>query len=60
MEEGIAQRESDVDAAMVLGTGFPDWRGGVLKYARDVGIDEVKKQLQQLAKRFGERFAPTG
>lgn len=57
MEEGIAQRESDVDAAMVLGTGFPDWRGGVLKYARDMGLDEVKQQLQQLANRFGERFS---
>ncbi|MBI5684238.1 MAG: enoyl-CoA hydratase/isomerase family protein [Verrucomicrobia bacterium] len=59
MEEGIVQRESDVDAAMVLGTGFPDWRGGVLKYARDLGLDEVRTQLQQLAKRFGERFAAT-
>ncbi len=58
MEEGIAQRESDVDAAMVLGTGFPDWRGGVLKYARDMGLDKVKQQRQQLAKRLGERFAP--
>ncbi|MFZ2642447.1 MAG: 3-hydroxyacyl-CoA dehydrogenase NAD-binding domain-containing protein [Verrucomicrobiia bacterium] len=59
MDEGIAQRESDVDAAMVLGTGFPDWRGGVLKYARDMGLDEVRKQLAELAARFGERFAAT-
>jgi 3-hydroxyacyl-CoA dehydrogenase len=57
MEEEIVQRESDVDAAMVLGTGFPDWRGGVLKYARDMGLDEVKQQLQQLVARFGERFS---
>jgi 3-hydroxyacyl-CoA dehydrogenase len=60
MEEGIALREGDVDAAVVLGTGFPDWRGGVLKYARDLGLDEVRTQLQQLANRFGERFAPVG
>jgi 3-hydroxyacyl-CoA dehydrogenase/enoyl-CoA hydratase/3-hydroxybutyryl-CoA epimerase len=58
MEEGIAQRESDVDAAMVLGTGFPDWRGGVLKYARDIGLPVVEKQLDVLAARHGERFAP--
>ena len=43
---------------MVLGTGFPDVRGGVLKYARDLGIDNVLGPLQQLADRFGERFSP--
>ncbi len=58
VEEGIAQRESDVDAAMVLGTGFPDWRGGVLKYARDLGLAGVRRQLENLASRFGERFTP--
>lgn len=37
LKEGLVQRESDVDVATVLGLGFPDWRGGVLKYARDLG-----------------------
>ena len=61
LEEGIVQRASDVDAAMVLGTGFPDWRGGVLKYARDLGMAGVRRQLEDLAGRFGERFAlPAG
>ena len=58
MEEGIAQRESDVDAAMVLGTGFPDFRGGVLRYARDLGLDRVLTELEELAARLGERFSP--
>ena len=58
LEEGIAQRESDVDAAMVLGTGFPDFRGGVVKYARDLGLGSVLDQLEELAARFGERFWP--
>jgi len=58
LEEGIAQRESDIDAAMVLGTGFPDFRGGVLKYARDIGLDTVFEQLGTLAEQCGERFAP--
>ncbi len=58
MEERIVQRESDLDAAMVLGTGFPDFRGGVLKYARDLGLDSALAQLEELAERFGERFAP--
>jgi len=58
MEEGIAQRASDVDAAMVLGTGFPDFRGGVLKYARDLGLGEVRSRLEELAGKLGERFSP--
>ena len=58
MEEGIAQRESDLDAAMVLGTGFPDFRGGVMKYARDVGLENVINRLDELSNKFGKRFLP--
>ncbi|MBM4043045.1 MAG: 3-hydroxyacyl-CoA dehydrogenase [Planctomycetes bacterium] len=55
--EGIAQRESDIDVAMVLGTGFPDFRGGVLKYARDLGLDHVRVALGRLVTDVGERYA---
>jgi 3-hydroxyacyl-CoA dehydrogenase len=58
LEEGIAQRESDVDAAMVLGTGFPDFRGGVVRYARNLGLGNVLTRLERLSSRLGERFAP--
>ena len=56
MGEGIAQRESDLDAATVLGMGFPDFRGGVMKYARDVGLSNVLADLEELAGQCGERF----
>jgi len=58
MEEGLAQRESDVDVATVLGLGFPDFRGGVLKYARDLGLGTVRADLDTLAGRLGARYAP--
>ena len=58
MEEGIAERESDIDIAMVLGTGFPDFRGGVLKYARHLGLGNVRADLERLAAQCGPRFAP--
>jgi 3-hydroxyacyl-CoA dehydrogenase/enoyl-CoA hydratase/carnithine racemase len=58
LEEGVARSESDLDVAMVLGTGFPDFRGGVMTYARQLGLDNVLIQLQKLAAEFGERFAP--
>ncbi len=58
MNEQIAQRQSDVDAAMVLGAGFPDFRGGVLKYAKDLGIETVTNRLEALAEKHGPRFQP--
>ncbi len=58
VQEQIAQRQSDIDVAMVLGTGFPDFRGGVLKYAYDTGLETIASQLDSLAERFGERFRP--
>jgi 3-hydroxyacyl-CoA dehydrogenase len=58
LAEQIAQRESDIDAATVLGIGFPSFRGGVLKYARDLGINTVIDRLEELAERFGSRFKP--
>ncbi len=38
LEEGVARNASDLDVAMVLGTGFPDFRGGVARHAHDIGI----------------------
>ena len=59
LEEGIAQRESDLDVAMVLGTRFPNFRGGVVRYARELGLDRVLAELETLAQRFGKRFSPS-
>ena len=58
MEEGIAQRAADLDVAVVLGMGFPDFRGGVLTYARDLGLGNVLADLDKLAAEYGARFAP--
>ena len=58
LAEQIAQRQSDIDAATVLGIGFPGFRGGILKYARDLGLDTVIDRLEELAERFGSRFKP--
>jgi len=58
LREEIASRQSDIDVAMVLGTGFPDFRGGPLRYARDLGIEKVTARLDELAEKFGPRFRP--
>jgi len=58
LDEGLVSRDSDVDVAMVLATGFPDFRGGVLKYACDLGLDRVLGDLRRLAKQCGPRYSP--
>jgi hypothetical protein len=30
----------------------------LVKYAQDLGLDNVRAQLQELAMRYGERFTP--
>jgi len=38
VEEGIAQRASDIDVVYVYGYGFPAYRGGPMHYAEVAGI----------------------
>ena len=58
LDEAVARCRSDVDAATVLGMGFPDFRGGVVKYAQDTGLDAVSARLEQLTRQCGPRYAP--
>ena len=37
LEERVVRSAADVDLGMVMGTGFPPFRGGLLKYADDRG-----------------------
>src|SRR5277367_3621973 len=45
MEEGIVAEPSQLDLAMIFGTGFPPFRGGVLRYADSEGINNVHQKL---------------
>ena len=53
MEEGIAQRPSDIDVVYVYGYGFPAWRGGPMFYADAVGLDTVYARICDFRERFG-------
>ncbi|MDH3552971.1 MAG: 3-hydroxyacyl-CoA dehydrogenase family protein, partial [Gammaproteobacteria bacterium] len=54
LEEGIAQRPSDIDVVYVYGYGFPAWRGGPMHYADSVGLDTVLARIKEFGERFGE------
>jgi 3-hydroxyacyl-CoA dehydrogenase/enoyl-CoA hydratase/carnithine racemase len=58
MEEGICDRPQDMDLAMIYGTGFPPYRGGILRYADKWGLKNVYDKLVELETQYGARFAP--
>ena len=58
VEEKIVERPQDVDLAMIMGTGFPPFRGGLLKYADSLGSRYVVQELEMYASRLGIRFRP--
>ncbi len=58
MEEGICDRVQDMDLAMIYGTGFPPYRGGILRYADKWGLKNVFEKLVELDKQYGPRFQP--
>ena len=60
MEEGICDRPQDMDLAMIYGTGFPPYRGGILRYADKWGLDKVYAKLKELEKAYGVHFKPAG
>ncbi len=58
MEEGICDRPRDMDLAMIYGTGFPPYRGGILRFADKWGLKNVYEKLLELEKQYGIRFRP--
>jgi 3-hydroxyacyl-CoA dehydrogenase / enoyl-CoA hydratase / 3-hydroxybutyryl-CoA epimerase len=58
LDDGIARSPGDVDLAMITGTGFPPFRGGLLRYADRMGLATVADKLAALERTHGERFAP--
>ena len=58
LEEKIVTDPAIVDMAMVMGTGFPPFRGGLFCYADELGINTVVRKLLKLEQMHGNRFAP--
>ena len=58
MQEGICDRPQDMDLAMIYGTGFPPYRGGILRYADVWGLSNVLEKLIELEARYGVHFKP--
>ena len=58
IQEGICDRPQDMDLAMIYGTGFPPYRGGIFRYADALGIGNIYQYLLKLEKEHGVRLKP--
>lgn len=50
LEEGFAQRASDIDIVYLYGYGFPFYRGGPMNYANEFGLFNVVETMKRFAK----------
>jgi len=58
LEEGKAQRASDIDIIWINGYGWPVYRGGPMFYADLVGPDKVLAKMKEFEATMGEDFKP--
>ncbi len=58
LEEGIVSSASEVDLGMIMGTGFPPFRGGLLRYADTLGARTIVDRLRKYEAKLGARFEP--
>jgi 3-hydroxyacyl-CoA dehydrogenase len=56
LEEGIAQRPSDIDVVYVFGYAFPVAKGGPMFYADQVGLKNVYDKICEFRDRYGADY----
>jgi 3-hydroxyacyl-CoA dehydrogenase len=57
LEEGMAQRASDIDVVWVYGYGWPVYRGGPMHWADTEGLGKIVDGLKAAAPHMGEDFS---
>tara|TARA_Y100000591_G_scaffold331056_1_gene363804 strand:- start:3248 stop:4270 length:1023 start_codon:yes stop_codon:yes gene_type:complete len=60
LEDKIVEHASTVDLALIYGIGFPPFRGGLLKYADQEGLERILEALIDFSKSVdNERYNPS-
>jgi 3-hydroxyacyl-CoA dehydrogenase/enoyl-CoA hydratase/3-hydroxybutyryl-CoA epimerase/enoyl-CoA isomerase len=58
LEEGIVESVQEADMGLIMGIGFPPFRGGALKYADTVGLKTVVEKAKKYES-LGKLYHPT-
>jgi 3-hydroxyacyl-CoA dehydrogenase/enoyl-CoA hydratase/3-hydroxybutyryl-CoA epimerase len=61
LEEKVTDSAGSVDIGLIMGTGFPPFRGGLLRYADTIGAVSLVRDLERFQKSAGgaARFEPS-
>lgn len=58
LDDGIVETPTEADMGLILGIGFPPFRGGALKYADSVGMKTILDKCAKYA-HLGKLYEPT-
>jgi 3-hydroxyacyl-CoA dehydrogenase len=58
LDEGYANRASDIDVIYCYGFGFPRYRGGPMFYADTIGLATVLARVHDYRQRLGDYWKP--
>jgi hypothetical protein len=58
LEERIVREPMHVDMGLILGIGFPPFRGGLLRWCDNVGAQKLLDRIARYTP-LGKRFEPT-
>jgi 3-hydroxyacyl-CoA dehydrogenase len=56
LEEGIAQRPSDIDVVYVFGYAFPVAKGGPMFWADQIGLKNIYDKICEFRDKYGEQY----
>jgi 3-hydroxyacyl-CoA dehydrogenase len=56
LEEGIAQRPSDIDVVYVYGYAFPAAKGGPMFWADQLGLNNIYDKICEFRDKYGEQY----
>ena len=57
-EDGVITDPRDADVGAILGWGFAPFTGGPISMIDTMGVAEFVRRCEDLAGKYGERFAP--
>ena len=58
LEESIVREPAHLDMGLILGIGFPPFRGGILRWCDTEGAEEILRRVEKYTT-LGKRFEPT-
>ena len=58
LDEGIVESPAEADMGLIMGIGFPPFRGGALKYADSLGMQNILDKCASYAS-LGKLYEPT-